>query len=382
MTGGTVLLAGSDPELVEPISGALEGQFTVLVTRDAEVALRRLRTARVDALLVVAGVADGGPLAFLREARALAGPELPVLVLTGDASLAASALEAGATDYADPDTALEHPSLLVGRVQALLDDPAPSDAGLVPTALYTATRDLPAVGRDHDAIELGLRIETDDDPLVRAAARAECRLTLAGITPRPGGGGLLRVGVDGTDDSTDDDNDDGYEPVTRPVQASPGVVEAEPVEDDGEALTLLVSDLGLLSYLADHGATVRSLAVDPEGADVTVGLPRSADVRSFVETCRARYPGTELVARREYEPPDDRDAEAVRLPGELTDRQREALLAAHRGGYFEWPRESTGEEIAERLDVSAPTFHQHLRKGLGRLLDAVTEDVPERGIQR
>ncbi|MEF8843656.1 MAG: bacterio-opsin activator domain-containing protein [Haloarculaceae archaeon] len=374
MTGATVLVAGADPELVEPISDALEGQFVVLVARDAEVALRRLRTARVDALLVGAGFADGGPLAFLRETRALVGPELPVLVLTGDASLAASALEAGATDYADPDVALEHPTLLVGRVRTLLDGPGPSDAGLVPTALYTATRDFPAAGRAHDAIELGLRVETDDDPLVRAAARADCRLTLAGITPRPGGGGLLRVDVHG--------NDDRYEAVRRTVQASPGVVEAEPIEGDGEALTLLVSELGLLSHLADHGATVGSLAVDPEGADVTVGLPGSADVRSFVETCRARYPGTELVARREYELPDDRDAVAVRLPGELTDRQREALLAAYREGYFEWPRESTGEEIAERLGVSAPTFHQHLRKGLGRLLDAVTEDVPERGVQR
>jgi len=127
---------------------------------------------------------------------------------------------------------------------------------------------------------------------------------------------------------------------------------------------------------------VRALAADSEGVDVSVGLPGSVDVRSFVETCRARYPGTELVARRECEPPEERDGGAVSLPGGLTDRQREAVLAAHRAGFFEWPRESTGEEVADRLGVSAPTFHQHLRKGLCRILDAVTEEIPERPVDR
>jgi CheY-like chemotaxis protein len=374
MTGGTVLLVGADPELVEPLSDALEreGRFPVLVATDAAAAFRRLRTARVDALLVGPGVADGEPLAFLREVRALAGPDLAVLLLTGDAALAASALEAGAADHADPAAVLEHPTLLVGRIENLLGDEATGVAGLVPATLHAATRALPGVGREDDAVELGLRVETDEDVLVRAAARAGCRLTLEGITPRPGGGGLLRVGVDG------DDPDE----VGPSARGAGGVVEAEPAEGGSDALTLLVSELELLSHLADHGATIRSLAADPEGVDVTVGLPATVDVRSFVETCRARYPGTELVARRARDPPDERDRSAVRLPGGLTDRQREAVLAAHRAGYFEWPREATGEEVADRLGVSAPTFHQHLRKGLARLLDALTEDLPERRVER
>jgi DNA-binding NarL/FixJ family response regulator len=372
MSEETVLLAGADPDLVEPASAALEDRFVVLVATDVETAFRRLRSARVDAVLAGERVEDDGPLPFLRETRALVGPDLPVVVLTADASLAAAAVEAGATDYVEPGVVLEHPTLLARRLGNLLDGGDANGAGLVPETLYTATRTLPSVGREDDAVELGLRVETDADVLVRVAARAGCRLALEGITPRPDGSGLLRVGVEG----------DGDEPeaTRRAAKGTEGVVEVEPAGDGG--LSLLVSELGLLSHLADHGATVRSLAVDPEGADVTVGLPGSVDVRSFVETCRDRYPGTELVARRECEPPDSGAGQEPRLPGGLTDRQREAVLAAHRDGYFEWPRESTGEEIADRLGVSPPTFHQHLRKGLARVLDAVSDAIPERRGER
>jgi len=372
MTGTTLLLAGVDPALAERVRERLGDGFVVLETTDAAAAFRHLRTTRVDALLAGTGVDDREPLAFLREARSIVGADLPVLLLTEDASLAASALEAGATDYADSGAAGEHPALLVERVRNLLGDRGADEAGLVPVALYAATRDLPAVDREDDAVEVGLRVGVDGETnvLAGAAERAGRRLTVEGITPRPGGGGLLRVGVGGAD--TDE--------VRRAVRESPGVVEAEPVEGNG--LRLLVSELGLLSHLAEHGARIRSLAVDPEGADVTVGLPASVDVRSFVEACRARYPDTELVARRECEPSEGGDPGRVRLPDGLTDRQREAVLAAHREGYFEWPRESTGEEVAGRLGVSGPTFHQHLRKGLARILDALAADLPERPIER
>jgi predicted DNA binding protein len=50
------------------------------------------------------------------------------------------------------------------------------------------------------------------------------------------------------------------------------------------------------------------------------------------------------------------------IADELTDRQLAVLRAAYQAGFFEWPRDASGEEVAESLDIAAPTFHQHLRK--------------------
>jgi len=46
----------------------------------------------------------------------------------------------------------------------------------------------------------------------------------------------------------------------------------------------------------------------------------------------------------------------------LTDRQREVLEAAFRAGYYDWPRGSTAEELADSLELTGPTLHGHLRK--------------------
>jgi PAS domain S-box-containing protein len=46
----------------------------------------------------------------------------------------------------------------------------------------------------------------------------------------------------------------------------------------------------------------------------------------------------------------------------LTDRQLAALDAAYFSGYFDTPRTSTGDELADRFGVTRQTFNQHLRK--------------------
>jgi predicted DNA binding protein len=63
------------------------------------------------------------------------------------------------------------------------------------------------------------------------------------------------------------------------------------------------------------------------------------------------------------------------LADELTERQATALRAAYFGGYFEWPRDSTAEELADSLDVSSPTLHNHLRTAQQKLLRAFLEDT-------
>jgi len=53
----------------------------------------------------------------------------------------------------------------------------------------------------------------------------------------------------------------------------------------------------------------------------------------------------------------------------LTSRQWTVLRWAHLSGFFEWPRATTGEDVAAMLGVSQPTVSRHLRVGQGNLFD-------------
>jgi predicted DNA binding protein len=55
----------------------------------------------------------------------------------------------------------------------------------------------------------------------------------------------------------------------------------------------------------------------------------------------------------------------------LTDKQRDALITAHRYGYYEYPRRINSTKLAEKVDITKPTLVQHLRKAEGRLLDEI-----------
>ena len=139
---------------------------------------------------------------------------------------------------------------------------------------------------------------------------------------------------------------------------------ARPVSADDEAspLELVVAGRTIASSLADHGGVLRSVSAVGDRTRLVVEAPKDVDVRSFVERLGESYPRTELVARRERERPvRSRQGFRAALRERLTDRQRQALEAAYYGGFFEWPRERTGEEVAQSLGVSQPTFNRHYR---------------------
>ena len=53
---------------------------------------------------------------------------------------------------------------------------------------------------------------------------------------------------------------------------------------------------------------------------------------------------------------------------DLTDPQREALLLAHRRGYYHSPREVTLEDLASEVGISGQAFGSRLRRGIDRLV--------------
>jgi len=59
-----------------------------------------------------------------------------------------------------------------------------------------------------------------------------------------------------------------------------------------------------------------------------------------------------------------------RLAGaNLTERQREALCAARRVGYYDVPRSGSVADVAEAIECSPSTAGAHLRKGEAALVD-------------
>lgn len=63
---------------------------------------------------------------------------------------------------------------------------------------------------------------------------------------------------------------------------------------------------------------------------------------------------------------------------ELTDPQREALVGAYVHGYFDEPRGSSLEELADRLGVSRTAVSGRLRRGSARLVEQLLVDDRER----
>lgn len=145
--------------------------------------------------------------------------------------------------------------------------------------------------------------------------------------------------------------------------------------DEGLAYDGVVDEPGLFETLLDHAVVPRSVAPDGDAGRAVVRLAPSTDVASFVRMLQDRYPGTDLVARRDVESrPTGRDDFRTELRDRLTDRQWDALQTAYLSGYFEWPRERSGEEVGARLDVSQPTFNRHLRDALRKVMTPIFDE--------
>ncbi|MXV63871.1 bacterio-opsin activator [Natronorubrum sp. JWXQ-INN-674] len=94
---------------------------------------------------------------------------------------------------------------------------------------------------------------------------------------------------------------------------------------------------------------------------------------------RARFPDREALAEYREFCTDrgaafqleqlTRESAADDPPFELTDEQYEALIAAREAGYFAVPRETSTDEIGERLGISGPSASERLRRGVDRLLE-------------
>ncbi|NHN58817.1 bacterio-opsin activator domain-containing protein [Halorussus rarus] len=210
------------------------------------------------------------------------------------------------------------------------------------------------------AVELEFAVESPKSGFCRLSAELDARFSLEGVVPIREDKLLEYVAVEGAPASTVLDG-----------LADLDVVEGSRiVTDDGEEC-LLELDLAWsgVDQLVKAGTVVKSAVAEDGAVRYVAEASSDVNVRDVVDSFRTTYPDAELVSKQEVDRPVDTAQEFRQtLREDLTEKQRTALQAAYFGGYYEYPRESTGEEVADSLDISSPTLHQHLRAAQRKLV--------------
>jgi PAS domain S-box-containing protein len=216
--------------------------------------------------------------------------------------------------------------------------------------------------------KLEFRLTGVDEPLAKMAARLDRTVTVEHVV--------------------DDGNENQIQYVTVTDSEPEAVVEYAADADfidtvqhvytyENRALfRLSVDERSIVTTLAQYGASIESLSITGTTGRLVARVASSNDIRSVVDALRTTYDGLTLVAQREHE--RDVQTEAAfrkQLTAALTERQREAARTAYFSGFFDWPREHSGEEVASMMDISQTTFTQHLRAAEKKLFEALFDET-------
>ena len=209
---------------------------------------------------------------------------------------------------------------------------------------------------------------TDDRAVfVGLSSALDCSFALTGLVPGENGSLLAFVWLEGA--SPDD--------VFGRAREADAIDSARLIRsgEDGALLEFVLTGGSPALTLVECGGSLTELTATAGRGSLTAEFVPDVDVREVVESVEAAFPDSEMVTKREVERSVKTDTEFRQtLSDTLTDKQRSALRAAYHSGYFDWPRGSTAEELAESLGVSSPTFHSHLRRAQRKLLATFLED--------
>jgi PAS domain S-box-containing protein len=156
------------------------------------------------------------------------------------------------------------------------------------------------------------------------------------------------------------------------------VVDTQSLSDDGETALYQVTleTPQLIRQLQANDVHLDSLRADTEQTTITATLTSDVPVRPLVEELQTAYPETALQARRKR--PQSIDTQETfydHILEQLTDKQFDALQTALYGGFYEWPRTSTREELAATRDIASSTFSHHLRAAERKVIAAILDSA-------
>ncbi|WP_324666245.1 bacterio-opsin activator domain-containing protein [Haloarcula sediminis] len=219
--------------------------------------------------------------------------------------------------------------------------------------------------------EVTLDIQDTSIPFVAAVDETTSEITLNGAVPRGDGSVICYLSMDTL---TDD--------LKRELRSQKTVSDVRSIRTDQDPL-LQVTVAGEMPVIAlnSWGATVKTAEYTADSVRLVAEVPPDGDVRRLIETVETTVEEITLVAKEETpRSPEPVDAFRDTLGERLTDRQQTVLRTAYLSDYFESPRESTSEEVAETLDIAGSTMLYHLRRAQQELVATFleTQHGPER----
>lgn len=230
-------------------------------------------------------------------------------------------------------------------------------------AAITATRRERALFSD-DAVELEFEVTSGDSVVGDLSTAVDDRVDVESVLETGQDALSMFVTVPGID----------AERVDEVGAEHASVRSIDPVDERRGRYEIVVDRASLIDDLTDQGASMGRMWAEAGRVRFAIEFPADVDVRRCVALMESAYESTSLVARRELSGEAAKTRFGSAIPDDLTDRQREVLRVAHETGFFEWPRARTGEEVAERLDISQSTFTEHLRSGERKVFEALFGD--------
>ncbi|SDY00902.1 PAS domain-containing protein [Halobellus clavatus] len=214
-----------------------------------------------------------------------------------------------------------------------------------------------------------VRLSIGEHPLVSFASALCCRLSYAGsVGDRDRSSMLFEVAA--TEDDLDTEAVQDAASAVGPIQVHSVLAESA----DHPVIELSLTGSRFNGLLAEYGAELRELTVGSGEAKLTAEVGRESLAQSLADAATHRFTDAELTGYRRHQQRNETSREFVAdLKAELTGRQQAALTRAYTAGYFEWPHEATGEEIAESMNIGRSTFHQHLRAAQRKLAGAIID---------
>ncbi|ACM56632.1 helix-turn-helix domain-containing protein [Halorubrum lacusprofundi] len=203
-------------------------------------------------------------------------------------------------------------------------------------------------------VEIELTVQNPAYPFVGVSEEEQCRVELAKIIPRPEGKYAEFFNVLGAPPARITSHVDTYDTVETSLLSE---------YDDGGLFEFIVSGNCPAYRLAELGALPKTVeGVDGRGRIVAEIPPRNdppAVTGQFLE----EYSDFELIAKRTKDTHTSMLTPSTlqqSILNDLTNRQQEVLQTAFGMGYYEWPRDCTGQDVADELGITSATFSEHV----------------------